>query len=74
MAIFARMENLKIKVHSRGNAMHIFNYDSDDEQTKSTISLLWCNVNKCGAQPNHYDLLHLIEEEAKHQEFRRTVH
>eukprot|EP00972_Heterocapsa_arctica_P070460 10407864-Heterocapsa_arctica.AAC.1 len=28
------------------------------------ISLLWCNIQKRGAQPNHYDLLRPIEEEA----------
>eukprot|EP00972_Heterocapsa_arctica_P012265 1798642-Heterocapsa_arctica.AAC.1 len=67
MARFAKMENITIEVHSHGNAMHIFNYDSDDEQNKSTIILLWCNINKWGAQPNHYDLLHPIEEEAKQE-------
>eukprot|EP00972_Heterocapsa_arctica_P045459 6710414-Heterocapsa_arctica.AAC.1 len=45
--------------------MHEFNYESDDEKNKSNISLLWSNINKWGAQPNHYDLLHPIEEESK---------
>eukprot|EP00972_Heterocapsa_arctica_P013075 1921478-Heterocapsa_arctica.AAC.1 len=40
-------------------------YDNDYEHNNSKISLLWCNNNKWGAQPNHYDLLHPIEEEAK---------
>eukprot|EP00972_Heterocapsa_arctica_P033821 4977990-Heterocapsa_arctica.AAC.1 len=75
MARFAKTENINIEVHSHGNAMRTFNYDSDDDQNKSIISLLWCNINKLGAQPNHYDLLHPIEEEAnkdksfKHQFF-----
>eukprot|EP00972_Heterocapsa_arctica_P051801 7620325-Heterocapsa_arctica.AAC.1 len=40
MARFPKMENIKIEVHSHGNAKHTFSYDSDDEQNKSTISLL----------------------------------
>eukprot|EP00972_Heterocapsa_arctica_P071057 10497868-Heterocapsa_arctica.AAC.1 len=59
------MKNISIEVHSHGNAMRNFSYDSDYENNKSTISLLWCNINKWGAQPNHYDLLRPIEEEAK---------
>eukprot|EP00972_Heterocapsa_arctica_P108589 15990354-Heterocapsa_arctica.AAC.1 len=54
--------NIKIDVHSHGNAIHTFNTESDDEQNTSTINLLWCNINKWGAQPNHYDPLHPIEE------------
>eukprot|EP00972_Heterocapsa_arctica_P093771 13831706-Heterocapsa_arctica.AAC.1 len=65
ITIFAKMENIKIAVHSHGNAMHTFNYESDDEQNKSTINLLCCNIKKWGAQPNHHDLLHPIEGEAK---------
>eukprot|EP00972_Heterocapsa_arctica_P092374 13624788-Heterocapsa_arctica.AAC.1 len=68
------MENINIEVHTHGNAMHIFNYDSDDEKNKSTISLLWCIINKWGAQPNHYDLLHPIEEEAKQEYVKTNVH
>eukprot|EP00972_Heterocapsa_arctica_P093494 13791064-Heterocapsa_arctica.AAC.1 len=53
--------------------MQTFNYDSDEEQNKSTISLLWCNINQWGAQPNHYDLLHPIQEEAnKEKSFKYT--
>eukprot|EP00972_Heterocapsa_arctica_P092399 13628238-Heterocapsa_arctica.AAC.1 len=65
MSRFAKMENIKIEVHSHGYAMRIVNYDSDAEKNKSTIGLLWCNINKWGAQPNHYNLLHHIYEEAK---------
>eukprot|EP00972_Heterocapsa_arctica_P008865 1300202-Heterocapsa_arctica.AAC.1 len=47
--------------------MHSFSYDRDYENNKRNISLLWCNINKWGAQPNHHDLLHPIEEEAKQE-------
>eukprot|EP00972_Heterocapsa_arctica_P105356 15525426-Heterocapsa_arctica.AAC.1 len=62
------MENIKIDVRSHGNAVQTFKYDSGDEQNKSTINLLCCNINKWGVQPNHYDLVHPIKEEAKQEQ------
>eukprot|EP00972_Heterocapsa_arctica_P034838 5128935-Heterocapsa_arctica.AAC.1 len=51
------MENIKIQVYSHGMPCYIYEFDGEDEQHKSTISVLWCNINRWGAQENHYDLL-----------------
>eukprot|EP00972_Heterocapsa_arctica_P090124 13295119-Heterocapsa_arctica.AAC.1 len=59
------MANMNSNVHSYGNAVQNFNVDNDDEQNKSTIHIRWCNLSKWGAQPNHYDLLHAVQDEAK---------
>eukprot|EP00972_Heterocapsa_arctica_P062677 9243494-Heterocapsa_arctica.AAC.1 len=63
MAIFAKMENIKIYVCSRGIPCQTYEFDSHEEQSKSTIIVLWCNINRWGAQANHYDLLLPIREE-----------
>eukprot|EP00972_Heterocapsa_arctica_P092586 13653922-Heterocapsa_arctica.AAC.1 len=65
MAIFAKMENIKIDVYNHGIPCQTYKFDSNEEQSKSAISVLWCNTNRWGAQSNHYDLLLPIREEAK---------
>eukprot|EP00972_Heterocapsa_arctica_P113755 16438917-Heterocapsa_arctica.AAC.1 len=65
MAIFAKMENIKIDVYSHGIPCKTYEYDSHGEQNKNTISVLWCNINRWGAQENHYDLLFPIRKETK---------
>eukprot|EP00972_Heterocapsa_arctica_P002974 438503-Heterocapsa_arctica.AAC.1 len=60
------MENIKIDVHSHGIPCQSYEFDSNDEHNKHTISVLWCNINRWGAQDNQYDLLLPIKEEAKH--------
>eukprot|EP00972_Heterocapsa_arctica_P098458 14528629-Heterocapsa_arctica.AAC.1 len=65
MAICAKMENIKIEVYSHGTPCQIYEFEGEDEQTKNTISLLWCNINRWGAQGNHYDLLIPLTEEAQ---------
>eukprot|EP00972_Heterocapsa_arctica_P033125 4873021-Heterocapsa_arctica.AAC.1 len=67
IAIFAKMENIKIDVHSHGIPCQVYDFDSNDEQNKNTIRVLWCNISKWGAQPNHYDLLLPIKEGKKHE-------
>eukprot|EP00972_Heterocapsa_arctica_P065185 9623169-Heterocapsa_arctica.AAC.1 len=44
IAIFAKMENIKSDVHSHGIPCQVYNFDSNDEQNKNTISVLWCNI------------------------------
>eukprot|EP00972_Heterocapsa_arctica_P077726 11463882-Heterocapsa_arctica.AAC.1 len=61
------MENIKIEVHSHGIPCQCCEYDSNDEQHKNIISVLWCNINRWGAQENRYDLLLPIKEENKHE-------
>eukprot|EP00972_Heterocapsa_arctica_P017702 2616472-Heterocapsa_arctica.AAC.1 len=70
IAIFANMENIKIEVHSHGIPCQCYEYDSNDEQTKNTISVLWCNISRWGAQENHYALLLPTKEEIKHKKRR----
>eukprot|EP00972_Heterocapsa_arctica_P036243 5332562-Heterocapsa_arctica.AAC.1 len=60
------MENIKIDVRSHGIPCQIYEFDSNDEQHNNTISVLWCNINRWGAQGNHYDLLLPIKEETTH--------
>eukprot|EP00972_Heterocapsa_arctica_P052903 7787715-Heterocapsa_arctica.AAC.1 len=67
IVIFAKMENIKIEVHSHGIPCQCYELDSNDEQHKSTISVLWCNINRWGAQEHHYDLLLPRKEEIKHE-------
>eukprot|EP00972_Heterocapsa_arctica_P033210 4885991-Heterocapsa_arctica.AAC.1 len=59
------MENIKIYVYSHGIPCQTYEFDSGDEQNKNAISVLWCNINRWGAQDNHYDLLLPIREEVK---------
>eukprot|EP00972_Heterocapsa_arctica_P071946 10627111-Heterocapsa_arctica.AAC.1 len=61
------MENIKIEVHSHGIPCQSYEYDSNEEHNKNTIIVLWCNINRWGAQENHYDLLRPIKEEIKHE-------
>eukprot|EP00972_Heterocapsa_arctica_P079833 11763327-Heterocapsa_arctica.AAC.1 len=66
MAMFAKMENIRIEVYSHGIPCQIYEFDGEDEQhNKHTISVRWCNINRWGAQENHYDLLIPIREEAQ---------
>eukprot|EP00972_Heterocapsa_arctica_P029934 4411031-Heterocapsa_arctica.AAC.1 len=67
IAIFAKMENTKMDVHSHGTPCQVYDFDSNDEQNKNTIRVLWCNISKWGAQENHYDLLTPINEEKKQE-------
>eukprot|EP00972_Heterocapsa_arctica_P017008 2512637-Heterocapsa_arctica.AAC.1 len=60
VAISARTENVRVDIHSYGNVVQTYDYDNGDEQNKRNISVLWCNIQKWGAQPNHDDLLHPI--------------
>eukprot|EP00972_Heterocapsa_arctica_P090926 13414728-Heterocapsa_arctica.AAC.1 len=57
------MENIKVDVHSHGTPCQSYEFDSNDEQNNNTISIPWCNINRWGAQENHYDLLLSIKEE-----------
>eukprot|EP00972_Heterocapsa_arctica_P020028 2956353-Heterocapsa_arctica.AAC.1 len=58
MAMFAKLENIKIKVYRRGMPCQIYDFQGNDEiNNKTTISVLWRNINRWGAQENHYDLL-----------------
>eukprot|EP00972_Heterocapsa_arctica_P103933 15316929-Heterocapsa_arctica.AAC.1 len=59
------MENIKIDVHSHGIPCQVYGFDNNDEQNKNTISVLWCNISKWGAQENNYNLLLPIKEEKK---------
>eukprot|EP00972_Heterocapsa_arctica_P096263 14202302-Heterocapsa_arctica.AAC.1 len=61
------MENIKIDVHSHGIPRQVYEFDSNDELNKNTISVLWCNISKWGAQEHHYDLLLPIKEDKKHE-------
>eukprot|EP00972_Heterocapsa_arctica_P053233 7838745-Heterocapsa_arctica.AAC.1 len=63
------MENSKIYIRSHGSIVQTYDYDCGDEENKHTISLLWCNIQKWVAQPNHYDLLHPTEEAKKDKSF-----
>eukprot|EP00972_Heterocapsa_arctica_P017352 2562204-Heterocapsa_arctica.AAC.1 len=73
MAMFAKMENIKIEVYSHGMPCQIYDFKGNDEINKNTISVLWCNINRWGAQENHYDLLiPIIEEKQKHTNFEQT--
>eukprot|EP00972_Heterocapsa_arctica_P023571 3473069-Heterocapsa_arctica.AAC.1 len=67
IAIFANMENINIDVHSHGIPCQSYEFDSNEEQHKNAISVLWCNINRWGAQDNHYDLLLPIKEEIEHE-------
>eukprot|EP00972_Heterocapsa_arctica_P061087 9006234-Heterocapsa_arctica.AAC.1 len=40
IAIFARMENIRIDVYSHGIPCQTYEFDNGDEQNKSTISVL----------------------------------
>eukprot|EP00972_Heterocapsa_arctica_P020628 3041499-Heterocapsa_arctica.AAC.1 len=72
MAMFAKMENIKIEVYSHGMPCQIYDFQGDDEINKNTISVLWCNINRWGAQENHYDLLiPIVEEEQRQQTFEQ---
>eukprot|EP00972_Heterocapsa_arctica_P104636 15422501-Heterocapsa_arctica.AAC.1 len=61
------MENIKIEVHSHGIPRQVYDFDSNDEQNKNTISVLWCNISKWGAQENKYNLLLTITEDKKYE-------
>eukprot|EP00972_Heterocapsa_arctica_P037064 5456065-Heterocapsa_arctica.AAC.1 len=67
ITIFANMEHIKIDVHSHGTPCQVYDFDSNDDQNKNTISVLWCNISKWGAQENHYDLFLPRKEETKHE-------
>eukprot|EP00972_Heterocapsa_arctica_P096971 14306496-Heterocapsa_arctica.AAC.1 len=50
-----------------------YEYQGEDENSKSAINVLWCNFNRWGAQENHYDLLYpIIEREEKKNTFVQT--
>eukprot|EP00972_Heterocapsa_arctica_P044651 6588533-Heterocapsa_arctica.AAC.1 len=67
------MENIKIQVYSHGMSCQTYDFQCDDDTNKSTINILWCHINRWGAQENHYDLLvPLVEEERKKQTFEHT--
>eukprot|EP00972_Heterocapsa_arctica_P104818 15446293-Heterocapsa_arctica.AAC.1 len=44
-----------------------YEFQGNDEQNKSTISVLWRNINKWGAQENHYDLLIPMKEDEQNK-------
>eukprot|EP00972_Heterocapsa_arctica_P052008 7651648-Heterocapsa_arctica.AAC.1 len=52
-----RKDGNTIEVHSHGIACQFYEYDSNDEQHKNTISVLCCNISRWGAQAKHYDIL-----------------
>eukprot|EP00972_Heterocapsa_arctica_P108086 15918550-Heterocapsa_arctica.AAC.1 len=69
------MENIKIDVYSHGIPCQTYEFYSVEEQTKHTISVLWCNINRWGAQETHYDLLLPIREEVRVKKtFRETFY
>eukprot|EP00972_Heterocapsa_arctica_P012621 1854839-Heterocapsa_arctica.AAC.1 len=39
----------------------------EDEQNKCTISVLWRNINRWGAQANHYDLPIPIKDDTQNK-------
>eukprot|EP00972_Heterocapsa_arctica_P056307 8306888-Heterocapsa_arctica.AAC.1 len=50
-----------------------YEYKGEDENNKSTLSILWCNFSRWGAHENHYDLLYpIVEEERKQNTFNQT--
>eukprot|EP00972_Heterocapsa_arctica_P028748 4229232-Heterocapsa_arctica.AAC.1 len=50
-----------------------YEFQGDDENNKSIINELWCNINRWGAQENHYDLLiPIVEEEERQHTFEQT--
>eukprot|EP00972_Heterocapsa_arctica_P076376 11267229-Heterocapsa_arctica.AAC.1 len=65
MAIFAKMEHNKFEVYSHAIPCQTYGFYSGDEQNNNTISVLWCKINRWGAQENHYDLLLPIREEVR---------
>eukprot|EP00972_Heterocapsa_arctica_P099872 14732787-Heterocapsa_arctica.AAC.1 len=66
------MENIKIEVHSHGMPCQIYDDQGNDEDNKNTISVLWCNINRWGAQENHYDLLvPIVKEEQNNKTFEQ---
>eukprot|EP00972_Heterocapsa_arctica_P089093 13138652-Heterocapsa_arctica.AAC.1 len=67
IVIFSNMENIKIDLHSHGTTCQVYDFDSNDEQNNNTISVLWRNISKWGAQEHHYDLLLPTKEEKKHE-------
>eukprot|EP00972_Heterocapsa_arctica_P008549 1247205-Heterocapsa_arctica.AAC.1 len=73
IAIFATMENIKLDVHSHGIPCQSYEFDSNDKQHNTTISVLCCNINRWGAQAIHYDLLLPMKEEThQHTSFTYT--
>eukprot|EP00972_Heterocapsa_arctica_P091029 13431109-Heterocapsa_arctica.AAC.1 len=67
------MENIKIQVFSHGMPCQTYEFQGEDENNKSTINVLWCNINRWGAQENHYDLLiPIVEEEERRNTFEQT--
>ena len=61
---------MKIEVYAFN--MALLTYDADMFMTnKECIRLLYCNHKKWGDGPNHYDLLHQIEE---HRDRGKTFH
>eukprot|EP00972_Heterocapsa_arctica_P089690 13227552-Heterocapsa_arctica.AAC.1 len=50
VAIFSRIANVRIDIHSVGNVVQTFEFYSSDEVNKRTISVLWCNIKKWGGQ------------------------
>eukprot|EP00972_Heterocapsa_arctica_P070408 10400091-Heterocapsa_arctica.AAC.1 len=60
VAMCARMAKFRVDIHSFGNMVQTFEFDNNEDDTKRIISLLWCNLNKRGEHPNHYDLVHPI--------------
>eukprot|EP00972_Heterocapsa_arctica_P008028 1173182-Heterocapsa_arctica.AAC.1 len=64
------ISNNGVEPDSHGNIVQTYAYDCGDEQNKLSVcfgatSQKWC------AQPNHYDLLHPIDEEGKKEKHFR---
>eukprot|EP00972_Heterocapsa_arctica_P013449 1980778-Heterocapsa_arctica.AAC.1 len=60
--------SIQIEVHSHGISCQYYEFDSNDKQNTNTISVLWRNINRWGAQANHYNLLLPIKEDIQHEQ------
>eukprot|EP00972_Heterocapsa_arctica_P100288 14789504-Heterocapsa_arctica.AAC.1 len=73
VTIFSRIENVRVDIHSVGNMVQTYDFGNGHEDNKRTISVLWCNIQTWGAQPNHYDLLHpTVNMDNTEKSFKQT--
>eukprot|EP00972_Heterocapsa_arctica_P060325 8897799-Heterocapsa_arctica.AAC.1 len=62
--MWSRIYYINIEIYSYGNDIQIIDGD-EFILDKECIRLLYCNKGKWGEQPNHYDLMHPIENSGK---------
>eukprot|EP00972_Heterocapsa_arctica_P046827 6912276-Heterocapsa_arctica.AAC.1 len=62
--MWSKIHCSKLEIYIYGIDKHVIDGDNFSSD-KECIRLLYCNKGKWGVQPNHYDLMHPIENTVK---------